>query len=660
MRNGVVKEVPKDFGYYIPFLPQLQQLLNCEDVLYCVKNPRQYREGEFRTVTDGLFFRYHSIVQQNAGIVLAILIYCDDVEFADPCKSKALRHKLRLYYWTLGNIYPELRSSLEAINLLAVVKSDVVKKYGNDPFLEDFVKDMKTLQEGYTFNIKDVNEKLHGLLLCACGDTPASANLGGFKESHFALRPCRHCMVTKSELCHDFVENTSMLRKYEEHNKYLKEIDGFSGKSQTRRVVVQPEVNLARIDEDIMECESAGNYADHHNPSINYGVNGKTILSEAPGFDVTKCLPIDIMHTFHEGVIKLLCRLILKEMCIPPPPDPSTPKKRKKPKVELSYVNDVIQSVCDFGHLNRNRPSIIDKTHLTSGELKQSAAQMFVLVHVLPFIALNNIDEEKQNLLLLLLKIIHIVMSFVITTEDLSKLEQLVNEFGTTFVRLYPNHRTLKLHSLRHLVLMVRLFGSLRQVWCFRFEAMHRQFTAIVDTVNNMKNIALTMACWYINKRDAALLDAKQSGKFLYLGDQYFGCSNSLFSDLPDEDRHLLLNFCEIEESATIKVAKKIKIHSSEWKKDAVVALEKEGEKYQFGLLKKIYIFNEEVFFMYSLLKTEFREKLNAFEITGCEAHGQKCLSLKNISFPHPVITFRFSFPSAVKSYIFMACHESM
>lgn len=38
--------------------------------------------------------------------------------------------------------------------------------------------------------------------------------------------------------------------------------------------------------------------------STTYGINGRSLrlLMKLPGFDVTKCLPIDIMHTIFEGV----------------------------------------------------------------------------------------------------------------------------------------------------------------------------------------------------------------------------------------------------------------------------------------------------------------------------------------------------------------------
>lgn len=44
--------------------------------------------------------------------------------------------------------------------------------------------------------------QVFGAVLCAVGDVPASNFLGGFKEGvGFALRKCRRCMATQSEIC---------------------------------------------------------------------------------------------------------------------------------------------------------------------------------------------------------------------------------------------------------------------------------------------------------------------------------------------------------------------------------------------------------------------------------------------------------------------------
>lgn len=49
-------------------------------------------------------------------------------------------------YFTLGNIDPSLRSKLQAITLLAVFKSNYVKKCGFNAILQPIVDDVKKLE----------------------------------------------------------------------------------------------------------------------------------------------------------------------------------------------------------------------------------------------------------------------------------------------------------------------------------------------------------------------------------------------------------------------------------------------------------------------------------------------------------------------------------
>ena len=50
-------------------------------------------------------------------------------------------------YYTLGNIQPEDRSQLYAIQLVALVTVPLVKKYGIDAILEPFMNDLKELEK---------------------------------------------------------------------------------------------------------------------------------------------------------------------------------------------------------------------------------------------------------------------------------------------------------------------------------------------------------------------------------------------------------------------------------------------------------------------------------------------------------------------------------
>lgn len=51
------------------------------------------------------------------------------------------------FYFTLGNIHPKYRSTLNSIQLLALVKVELLETYGMNSILEPMVKDSQKLEE---------------------------------------------------------------------------------------------------------------------------------------------------------------------------------------------------------------------------------------------------------------------------------------------------------------------------------------------------------------------------------------------------------------------------------------------------------------------------------------------------------------------------------
>lgn len=50
-----------------------------------------------------------------------------------------------MFYYMIGNLPPELRSSQRAIQLVACVTSPLIKKYGFEPILQPFIDDVNNL-----------------------------------------------------------------------------------------------------------------------------------------------------------------------------------------------------------------------------------------------------------------------------------------------------------------------------------------------------------------------------------------------------------------------------------------------------------------------------------------------------------------------------------
>ena len=51
-----------------------------------------------------------------------------------------------LFYYTLGNIHPRLRASLQTIQLVTAVRQSYIVKYGINEILKPFVEDIQKLE----------------------------------------------------------------------------------------------------------------------------------------------------------------------------------------------------------------------------------------------------------------------------------------------------------------------------------------------------------------------------------------------------------------------------------------------------------------------------------------------------------------------------------
>ena len=54
---------------------------------------------------------------------------------------------LGFFYSSVGNLPPRLRSTLHSIQMVAVVKTSHIEKYGMDNILEPFMKDLYELEK---------------------------------------------------------------------------------------------------------------------------------------------------------------------------------------------------------------------------------------------------------------------------------------------------------------------------------------------------------------------------------------------------------------------------------------------------------------------------------------------------------------------------------
>jgi len=130
----------------------------------------------FRTVLDESYYQENTFFREHKNS-LAIILYYDDLGIANLLGTSSKIHKLSMFYWTFANIKPELRLSKNAIQFLAIVKTNYAKKSKVlEKILQSFIDDIIKLQtEGVDIYINGSKKNYRGSLLFFVGDTPASA-----------------------------------------------------------------------------------------------------------------------------------------------------------------------------------------------------------------------------------------------------------------------------------------------------------------------------------------------------------------------------------------------------------------------------------------------------------------------------------------------------
>ncbi|XP_034236286.1 uncharacterized protein LOC117642319 [Thrips palmi] len=409
-----------EFFYKVPFLPQLQELLRCSDVLHCVDNSKEPEEWTYESILDGLIYKCHPVVLKFGNTTLSIYIYHDGVEPSDLGSARVGKHNLTFFYWSLGNIYPELRSSDKVVQLYVICKTPDLKKYGYKKIMEDFIEGINKLSsdEGVTFNIDGQNRIFHGFLHCCLGDYPAQGAIGGFKESVSAEKPCRECMASNEE---GYIKATSIsniqLRNKNLHESHLQELDKYNALSSKEK--------LKRRD-----------------PSVEYGVNNRSVLLDIKYFDVTKQLPQDLMHDVNEGILEYTCRLVLRHVIL------------DKKALPISLVNERIASLSKA--FESDRPGVILEDHLgPTKHLRQSSAQMRTLSLLLPFVLQKETadgsmvfsgDQEYLDCLICVLQFLQVSSAFKFHITDVEVLRKKIEELHAMILALDDEINMGKLH----------------------------------------------------------------------------------------------------------------------------------------------------------------------------------------------------------------------
>ena len=269
----------KSYGYYIPFISNLKQLLGMPEVATSISSRVVLQDGISRDYMDGDYVKNHEIYRTGTiHDTFRIVAYTDDIEVVNPIGVHVKKNKLSLFFWTLVSVPPNLRSRTCAIQLLAVAKVSDIRKFGVSKLLLDFISGLKQL-----YAKQEVQSNPRCWLVAFSGDTLATNFAAGFKEGvGFANKMCRTCEATQMTSPLLFRHEDCTIRDDEEH------------RARCRQLAL-PLTPAAR-----------------QYWSAQYGINESSFLLEVPGFYIISCMLHDPMHILFEGVTMYETKLFLK------------------------------------------------------------------------------------------------------------------------------------------------------------------------------------------------------------------------------------------------------------------------------------------------------------------------------------------------------------
>jgi len=429
--------------FYIPINETLKALFqnkNFSDNFF--KSQMEANDGIYQDIISGYCCRKNEFLINNKNAIKLIL-YQDSFEICNPLGASRKKHKVLGVYMTIANLPPWLRTSVDHIQLIALIYDKDIKKYGFNNAFKVIVEDLKILE---TDGIIVKNMVIKGTVIAFVGDNLGSHQTGGFNENfNTAGYFCRYCYANNFRNNSNFMICKFNMRNPESHS----------------------------FDVNMM-----------HTTNESYrGVKSESILNSLSYFHVANPgLPPCLAHDMFEGIIQKDLMLILN-------------KFNDLNFISFESLNLKIQTL-----RFTNEPRFYFPELKKGYKLLGTANQNMWLLLILPFAFVDVNNEKKRNndlweMILCLRKIMLILLSFKISVSQIEILNNLIIEYIYLRQKLFPKEQMKpKHHYLLHYAYLIKIFGPIRQLWTLRFESKHQYFKQAVKHSSCFKNILLSLA----------------------------------------------------------------------------------------------------------------------------------------------------------------------
>lgn len=557
---------------YISIIDTLKLVLSNHEVAEYMKNGPTLQDDEFiKCFEDGKTFKNHEFFKKFPN-AFGIHLYNDDFLTNNPLGSKTHPHKISVLYFSISNhLPPHLRDFLGNVHVLGLAYAKDVAKYGMNQFLLPFFLDLQKLESDNGVQIKLKNDVhiLHATIMSVCADTLAAHEVLGFM-SPSAKYFCRFCMMSQTERkeCPSEVAPRRTRKLHETHLKLIENDE----KART-------------------EC----------------GVKHDSILNKSKYFHCTCNWSEDTMHDILCGQGHYDLKLVIYKLI-------------QTYDITVEMLNQRINAFKYGREEIKNKPSATLTTtgirHVTTDhKLQESAAQMWCLLRIFPFLVADKVPEEDPylNHIIRLNRINEYLFSPKLKPSNIIQLRDLIHNHIVSFSRLFPEENAInKLHHMDHYAECIENSGPLRHLTCFKYEAKHQLFKKYGAICCNYKNVIVSMAnisqmtqcsIWGTNRSEIRMKIEENA-------------SAEVTSEIdPKLKEALKMNGLSINDK--IKIVSRISYYGVQYATDSFVAIKCDPDNLNmpvFGKIEKIVLSTNEVYLFCKKYNSSFlSELLNSY-----------------------------------------------
>lgn len=129
---------------------------------------------------------------------MKILLFQDAFELCNPLGSSRGKFKVIGVYMILANLPPYLRSRINAIKLVLLVREKYVAQFGWHKVSQVLMKDLQKLEtDGIDISLSEETINFKGTLAATMGDNLGCLQIGGFNQNFSTSQYfCRFCEKT--------------------------------------------------------------------------------------------------------------------------------------------------------------------------------------------------------------------------------------------------------------------------------------------------------------------------------------------------------------------------------------------------------------------------------------------------------------------------------